>query len=64
MNFYYPNPSFIISHTSAATALLNVDKEFNALCLDCEIAKEEEINHRNNCHYHINSRSNYLLCND
>ena len=38
--------------------LINVDKEFYALCLDCEVAKEEEVNHYHNCHYHINSRSN------
>jgi hypothetical protein len=44
--------------------LLNVDKEFDTLCLDYEIAKEEEEvnNPCNNCHCHINSRSNYLIC--
>jgi hypothetical protein len=44
-----------------ALLVLNVDKEFNTLCLD-EIAKEEEDNYCNNCHCHIGSRSNYLLC--
>jgi hypothetical protein len=44
-----------------ALLVLNVDKEFNTLCLD-EIAKEEEVNYCNNCHCHIGSRSNYLLC--
>ena len=44
-----------------ALLVLNVDKEFNTLCLD-EVAKEEEVNYYNNCHCHIGSRSNYLLC--
>jgi hypothetical protein len=31
--------------------------------LDCEIAKEEEVNNScNNCHCHISSCSNYVLC--
>jgi hypothetical protein len=44
-----------------ALLVLNVDKEFHTLCLD-EIAKEEEVNYCNNCHCHIGSRSNYILC--
>jgi hypothetical protein len=44
--------------------LLNVDKEFDTLCLDCEIAKEEEEVNNSciNCNCYINSRSNYLIC--
>jgi hypothetical protein len=59
--FSYPNPSLIILQTGTAPAT-NVDKEFNALCLDCEVAKVEEVNHCHNCHYHISGRSDYLLC--